>query len=45
MGLILIGFLFAIQNTNGFIFCTQFCNYNRGVIMAVGGTEAKFFNA
>lgn len=34
-----------MQTTNGFIFCTQFCNYNRGVVMAVGGSEAKFYNS
>ena len=32
-----------IQNTNAFVFGAQFCSYNRGVVMAVGGSEAKFF--
>ena len=33
-----------IKTTNGFIYCAQFCNYNRDVVMAVGGSTAKFYS-
>lgn len=33
-----------IQTTNGFVYCAQFCGYNRNTVMAVGGSDAKFFN-
>ena len=26
------------------MFCSQFCNYNRDVVMAVGGTVCKFYS-
>jgi len=45
MGLIRIGKFNTIQNTNGFIYCAQFCNYNRNVITAVGGNIAKFYSS
>ena len=45
MGRIRRGTLDPTQSTNGFIYCAQFCNYNRDVVMAVGGSTAKFFSA
>lgn len=32
------------KSSNGFIFCSQFCTYNRDVVMAVGGTACKFYS-
>ena len=32
------------KSSNGFIFCSQFCSYNKDVVMAVGGSVAKFYS-
>ena len=44
LGIVRIGSNLWIKSTNGFIFCAQFCNYNREVVMAVGGSACKFYS-
>lgn len=32
------------QETNGFIYCSQFCHNSKNFVMAAGGSDLKFFS-